>query len=171
LVIFLKLSTELFLLKKIYSYCLFFLISFCSCKKETVNIIDKDETTSLLTAINKLRLTGCLCGTDSMPAAKPLVANIILTITALHYASDMNSRNFFSHMSPEGTSPIQRAMQNGYTGTYVGEILGRNYSSVNAVMAAWKSSPEHCRAMMDSIYTEMGAGKSGNYWVVNLGKK
>jgi uncharacterized protein YkwD len=157
-------------MKKIYPY-LIFTVLFCACKKEEVAVIDTDETSPLLNTINKLRVTGCRCGTDTMPAVKILIANTILAATAISYAHDMNSRNFFSHISPEGTSPIQRAIQNGYAGLYTGEILGRNYASVNAVTAAWQLSTEHCKAMMDTLYTEMGAGKSGSYWVVNLGKK
>jgi uncharacterized protein YkwD len=157
-------------MKNIYPYFIF-LILFCACKKEEAAVIDTDETISLLNTINKLRVTGCRCGTDTMPAVKILTANAVLAATAIKHAHDMSSRNFFSHISPEGTSPIQRAIQNGYTGLYAGEILGRNYFSVNTVMAAWQLSTEHCRAMMDTIYTEMGAGKSGSYWVVNLGDK
>ena len=158
-------------MKDKYTYCIFFLMLFCSCKKEVVNSIDTNETNALLTTINKLRLTGCMCGADSMPATKLLVVNSLLSTTAKNYADDMNLRNFFSHISPEGTSPIQRAILTGYTGPFVGEILGRNYFSVNAVMAAWQSSPEHCKAMMDADFTEMGAGRSGNYWVANFGRK
>lgn len=157
-------------MKKIYPYFIFITL-FCACKKEEAAIIDTDETSSLLTAINKLRVAGCKCGTDTMPPVKILMANTILTTTAINHAHDMNGRNFFSHISPEGTSPILRAIQNGYTGLYTGEILGRNYSSVNTVMAAWQLSTDHCMAMMDTIYTEMGAGKSGSYWVVNFGRK
>ena len=144
---------------------------FCGCKKQNVIVADTDETEVLLSVINTIRLSGCMCGADSMPPTKKLKPNTILTTTAINYAYDLKSKNFFSHISLDGTSPIQRAALNGYTGAQVGEILGYNYSSINAVVHAWKSSAEHCRAMMDSLYTEMGAGKSGSYWVVNFGRE
>lgn len=142
-----------------------------SCNSDNDTPIDEtDVTDSVLIEINKLRATGCKCGADDMPAVPPLVSNPLLTKTAVSYAYDMNTRNYFSHISPEGTSPIQRASAVGYTGKYVGEVIARNYNSSAEVVIGWKNSEDHCKAMMSNIYVEMGAGKSGKIWVANLGK-
>ena len=142
-----------------------------SCNSDDDTVIDAtDVTDSVLIEINKLRTTGCKCGADDMPAVPALVSNSLLTKTAVNYATDMNARNYFSHISPEGTSPIQRAAAVNYTGKYVGEVIARNYSTSAEVVIGWKNSEEHCKAMMSNTYVEMGAGKSGNIWVANLGK-
>jgi uncharacterized protein YkwD len=144
---------------------------FISCNSDDDAPIDQtDVTDSVLIEINKLRTTGCKCGADDMPAVPALVSNPLLTKTAVSYANDMNARNYFSHISPEGTSPIQRASAVGYTGKYVGEVIARNYSTSAEVVLGWKNSEDHCKAMMSNTYVEMGAGKSGKIWVANLGK-
>ncbi|MCV9927887.1 CAP domain-containing protein [Flavobacterium sp. LS1R49] len=142
----------------------------CSNDNDTPVAADTNITDSVLIEINKLRATGCKCGADDMPPVPALVSNSILAKTAIDYAHDMNTRDFFSHISPEGISPIQRAATAGYTGKYVGEVIARNYNTPAEVVIGWKNSQDHCKAMMSSTYIEMGTGKSGNIWVVNLGK-
>ena len=152
-------------------YILLTFLLFISCSNDDDTLIDgTDVTDSVLIEINKLRTTGCKCGADDMPAVPALVSNPLLTKTAINYAKDMNARNYFAHISPEGTSPIQRAAAVGYTGKYVGEVIARNYSTSAEVVIGWKNSEDHCKAMMSNTYVEMGAGKSGNIWVANLGK-
>ncbi|MNR09650.1 Cysteine-rich secretory protein family protein [compost metagenome] len=152
-------------------YILLTSLLFISCNSDDDTPIDEtDITDSVLIEINKLRTTGCKCGADDMPAVPALVSNPLLTKTAVSYATDMNARNYFSHISPEGTSPIQRASAVGYTGKYVGEVIARNYNSSAEVVIGWKNSEDHCKAMMSNTYVEIGAGKSGNIWVANLGK-
>ena len=144
---------------------------FFSCdSEETAPVVDTDVTDSVLIEINKLRTAGCNCGDESMPPVPTLVSNPILTKTAINYAHDMRVRNYFSHISPEETSPIQRATTLGYKGFYVGEVIARNYDNPAAVVQGWKNSTDHCKAMMSSTYIEMGAGKSGNIWVSDFGK-
>ncbi|QGK73378.1 CAP domain-containing protein [Flavobacterium sp. SLB02] len=152
-------------------YILLTCLLFISCNSDNDTPIDKTSLNdSVLIEINKLRTAGCKCGNDNMPAVSALVSNSLLTKTAFNYAKDMSDRNYFSHISPEGTSPIQRAAAVGYTGKYVGEVIARNYSTSLQVVMGWKNSQDHCKAMMSSNYVEMGVGKSGNIWVVNLGK-
>ena len=156
---------------KKYPLYIILTLLFLSCEKEdSVTVEDTDMTTPILIEINKLRVTGCTCGDENMPSVPLLVSNSILTQTAINYSHDMYDRNYFSHISPEGTSPIQRAAILGYPGTYVGEVIARNYETPEEVVKGWKNSTEHCKAMMSSTYTEMGAGKSGTIWVANLGK-
>jgi len=152
-------------------YILLTSLLFISCNSDDDTLIDEtDVTDSVLIEINKLRTTGCKCGADDMPPVPALVSNPLLAKTAVNYAKDMNARNYFSHISPEGTSPIQRAAAVSYTGKYVGEVIARNYSTSAEVVIGWKNSEDHCKAMMSSTYIEMGAGKSGNIWVANLGR-
>ena len=158
------------MLKK-YPLYIILTVLFLSCENEDpvpVEIVDMKN--SILIEINKLRVTGCTCGDEKMPSVPPLVSNSILTETAINYSHDMYNRNYFSHISPEGTSPIQRAATLGYSGTYVGEVIARNYKTPEEVVEGWKNSTEHCKAIMSSNYTEMGAGKTGAIWVTNLGK-
>lgn len=125
---------------------------------------------SMLDEVNKVRQAGCRCGADFMPSVHTLTWNDTLEVAAGRHARDMRDKNYLEHISPDGISPIQRTMEAGYTGNYVGENIGRGYSNINQVMAAWKNSESHCKAMMDSLYYEMGAARADQYWVQEFGR-
>ncbi|QEC77497.1 CAP domain-containing protein [Mucilaginibacter ginsenosidivorax] len=140
-----------------------------ACKKENAIIVGRVEL-AMLDSVNKLRATGCTCGTVFMPPAKKLMWNYNLAIAAQVHALDMNNNNYFDHISPTGTSPIQRAIAAGYTGQYIGENIAKGYTTIGQVMQAWKKSDDHCKAMMDTLYVEMGAYSYNGYWVQEFGR-
>ena len=139
-----------------------------ACKKETTTANWNDKA-GMLTAVNTLRTKGCTCGTDFMPPVAELTWNDTLALAAKAHADDMVAQGYFSHISPSGTSPIQRAMLLGYFGNYVTENIAKGYTSMAGVMDAWVKSESHCKAMMDSLQTEMGAANTGTYWVQEFG--
>ncbi|WP_293312736.1 CAP domain-containing protein [Pedobacter sp. UBA5917] len=138
------------------------------CKKEAVPT-PETEINQLIDKINLLRQSGCNCGTDYMPPVPNLSLNNFLQHAALAHASDMAQRNYFNHLPPEGTSPNERAASAGYTGIFISENLAEGYKNADQVIAAWKNSVSHCKAMMDAQNKEAGAGEKQNFWVVNFG--
>jgi uncharacterized protein YkwD len=141
----------------------------CSPDEEPV-IIKQNLRVELLQAVNELRADGCQCGADWMPPVTMLRWNDTLQLAAENHANDMYSKGYFSHLSPDGAPPIVRAMQVGYEGEYVGENIARGYTTINEVMTGWKESESHCKAMMDTLYNEMGASEVAHYWVLDLGR-
>jgi len=140
-----------------------------ACKKEAA-LPDAHLLPAMLDSVNLLRNKGCRCGADSMPPAPPLSWNAALATAAAAHAKDMYTNNYFSHISPQGSSPIQRVQQAGYTGSYTGENIAKGYTTIGDVMTAWKQSEAHCKAMMDTLYKEMGAGQYDTYWVQEFGR-
>jgi uncharacterized protein YkwD len=140
-----------------------------ACRKETT--IERNVKDDMLAAVNTLRRTGCTCGDTYMPPVKPLTWNDTLAAAALAHARDMNANNYFNHISLTGTSPIQRAIALGYTGNYVTENIAKGYTSLEPLMEAWQQSDSHCKAMMDSLQTGMGAANVNTYWVQEFGSK
>jgi uncharacterized protein YkwD len=140
----------------------------CSCKKEQA-VKNGNIEYSMLDSVNELRSRGCKCGQDSMPPVKKLVWNNILATAAQTHAIDMYTNDYFSHISPGGISPIQRAISAGYTGEYIGENIAEGYATIGDVMLAWEKSQDHCMAMMDTLYVEMGAYSDNGYWVQEFG--
>ena len=124
----------------------------------------------MLNQVNALRQTGCQCGSVYMPPVAPLKWNAQLELAAEAHVKDMYTNNYFSHIAPDGSSPIQRAQNAGYTGQYVGENIARGYTDLSSVMTAWQNSESHCQAMMDSLYSEMGAARESDYWVQEFGR-
>jgi uncharacterized protein YkwD len=145
------------------------LLALYGCSGDDENQPDDNYGEQLMTGINNLRMKGCFCGSDWMPAVEPLTRNTSLETAALNHARDMIDKNYFSHISPGGTAPVDRAINAGYTGNQVGEIIARRYTSTESVIQGWKESESHCKAMMDSIYNEMGGARAQDHWVVDLG--
>jgi uncharacterized protein YkwD len=141
----------------------------CSADEDSV-IRKEDLQTELLAAINELRSDGCMCANDFMPPVHALTWNDTLQKAADNHAHDMYSNGYFSHLSPDGTSPIGRAIGVGYEGEYVGENIARNYTRIKDVVEGWKESESHCKTIMDTLYNEMGAAEIGGYWVLDLGR-
>jgi uncharacterized protein YkwD len=138
-----------------------------ACRKETT--VEQPIKDNMLAEVNKLRQAGCICGTTWMPPVKPVTWNDTLAAAALVHARDMDAGNYFNHISPSGTSPIQRAITLGYTGNTVTENIAKGYTSMEPLMNAWQQSESHCKAMMDSLQIEMGAANVNTYWVQEFG--
>jgi uncharacterized protein YkwD len=138
-----------------------------ACRKEAH--IERAIKSEMLEAVNTLRQSGCTCGSTQMPPVKPLIWNDTLAQAALAHARDMDANDYFNHISPGGTSPIQRAIMLGYSGKYVTENIAKGYTSIPPLMQAWQQSEEHCKAMMDSLQTAMGAANVNTYWVQEFG--
>ncbi len=163
----LPLNLQLNTLKKIIVLFMVLCLTMVSCtKKETPAV---DLSTVMLTAVNKLRTTGCTCGTTYMPPVPAVKWNGDLEAAAAAYAKQMYTGHFFNHIAPDGSSPIERDVKFGFTGSYIGENIGEGYNNVQQVMTAWQNSPDHCMAMMDSIYVELGAAQYNNIWVQEFG--
>jgi uncharacterized protein YkwD len=142
-------------------------LTFCSCKKEEAPV--ENVPKEMLAAVNKLRASGCTCDTIYMPPVPLVKWNNDLEAAAAAYAKEMYVNNFFAHIAPDGSSPIQRDVKFGFTGSYIGENIGQGYNDVQQVMTAWQNSQDHCLAMMDSTYVELGAARYNNIWVQEFG--
>lgn len=147
-------------------YLIIAVLGFSCADREEVK---PDIKAAMLNSINLLRTEGCRCGLEEMPPVLPVKWNTYLEAAALRHVTDMEDRSYLDHISPEGTSPAQRAMEAGYEGHDVGENIARGYSTIEEVIKGWQNSEAHCKAMMGELYSEIGAAKQGSYWVLDLG--
>ena len=158
-------------MKKVIVIVLLISISLLWGCSKTEPVVTQDLHVVMLNAVNQLRSTGCQCGTIYMPPAPALRWNDTLEAAAEGHLQDMHDNHYFGHIAPDGSSPIQRAQALGYTGEYVGENIAEGYSSLDQVMSAWINSPDHCQAMMDTLYKEMGAARLNDYWDQEFGRQ
>ncbi|MDQ0637356.1 uncharacterized protein YkwD [Pedobacter sp. W3I1] len=138
------------------------------CKKDEIKK-PESNVSLLINQINLLRQSGCNCGTEYMAPVPDLSLNNQLQNAAIAHAKDMAQQNYFDHLSPDGGTPAERALNAGYKGDFRAENLAKGYSEVDLVITAWKNSVSHCKAMMDAKSKEAGAGMVQNYWVVTFG--
>lgn len=153
---------------KLIITCILSCVLLMRCKKDEM-VPQQQDFHLVLEKINSLRRSGCTCGTDYMPPVAPLSLNVQLENAAMDHAKDMDLRNYFDHVSPEGTNPEERAIRAGYNGIIKGENLGKGYVNSDEVINAWRNSVSHCKAMMDANSHEAGVGFSRNYWAISFG--
>lgn len=111
----------------------------------------------------------------------PLKWNDTLAAAAIGHARDMADRGYFSHNSPEGSAPSDRARAAGYSTyggdhIYVGENLARGYADPDSTLAAWMVSPGHRQNVLWPQYREIGVGvavrENGSlYWAQLFGSR
>ncbi len=79
-------------------------------------------------------------------------------------AEDMAAKGYFSHVSPEGTTPWHWMDSVGYEYVRAGENLAVNFVDSKDVVDAWMSSASHKANIMKSSFSEIGiAAASGTY--------
>lgn len=71
-------------------------------------------------------------------------------------ANDMIAQGYWAHVNPAGKQPWAFIDEAGYRYSIAGENLARNYSSAEAVIAAWMASPTHRANIVQGAYTETG---------------
>lgn len=157
---------------------IFFLLTVTSCGSQNTSISRSPNTfqKEFLKRVNKLRTSGCKCGSSYMPPVEPLYWNKMLEASASAHSRDMDRRKYFGHTSPSGKTIKNRIEGAGYTSsgmrTYgVGENIARGQTSIKNVMDGWASSESHCKNIMNKYFKEIGAAESNLYWVQDFGMR
>jgi uncharacterized protein YkwD len=119
-----------------------------------------------------------MCGTNTRPAAAPLIWDAKIAIAARGHAKDMADHNYFSHDSQDGRNFVDRMTNAGYTGFATSENIAAGQQTPEDVMQTWLNSSGHCDDIMDAKTKEIGIGvaqnsssKYGIYWVQDFGSR
>ena len=121
---------------------------------------------TMLARVNAARSAGYDCGTKGIfEPTTPLKLEPHLSAAAQTHADDMNAEGYFSHTVPDGSTVSARVTRTGYSWSRVGENIARGYEDVDTVMTDWLKSDGHCANLLNPAYTELGVGKSDEYWV------
>ncbi|TCR16450.1 CAP domain-containing protein [Streptomyces sp. BK205] len=104
----------------------------------------------------------------------PLAADPHLARAAQAYSTDMAARAFYSHTSPEGTQPWDRAAAAGSTRRSIGENIACGQRSAAEVVEGWMNSPGHRANTLKPGFTHIGVGfagggPAGTYWTQLFG--
>jgi len=161
-------------MKKLIFSCLLTVILFSGIKAYSQENGSAEFKRSFLAHINRVRESGCSCGTTYMPPAPPLVWNDVLQKAASGHAWDMSNNNYFSHTSKDGRTMQDRIVFagytfNGYKSFAVGENIAAGQSSIDEVMAGWFKSEGHCKNLMNPQFKEVGVAEDHHYWVQDFG--
>lgn len=124
------------------------------------------ETTAearVLTLVNAERAqAGC----------SPLTADPELAALAGDHSEDMAERDYFSHTTPDGMTPWDRAEAAGVD-HMGGENIARGQADAEAVMESWMNSPGHRANILNCDFTTLGVGAhfapGGPWWTQTFG--
>lgn len=91
--------------------------------------------------------------------------NFRLRRAAVAHTSDMVSRGFFEHTTPNGVTMVDRIMASRYASSRVGWAFGENLAwgtgrlaTPRSIMRAWMDSPGHRANVVRRAYREIGIG-------------
>lgn len=111
--------------------------------------------TAMLEAINSQRIAAGLAALRFEPALMPV---------ARARSSDMATRNYFSHTTPEGGSVQDLVRAAGLRYTWVNEILARNNypdeQSVSVSVTAFMNSHNHRGHILSPVYARAAVGEA-----------
>lgn len=97
-----------------------------------------------------------------------------LAAVARRYSQQMAEQNFFSHTSPDGTTPADRVRAGRIFYYVVGENLfkGTNVATpASAAVKGWLQSPGHRENILRPVFAETGVGvwkKDNTYYITQL---
>ncbi|MEU6253960.1 CAP domain-containing protein [Streptomyces sp. NPDC047043] len=105
---------------------------------------------------------------------RPLAADPHLTTAAQAHSADMVARAFYSHTSPEGSQPWDRAAAAGARRRSIGENIACGQRSPAEVVDGWMNSPGHRANILKADFTHIGigfegGGQRGTYWTQLFG--
>ncbi len=87
----------------------------------------------------------------------PLKENLLLDQAAQKKVQDMFSKQYFEHVSPQGTGPAELAKVVNYEYVAIGENLALgNYKNDQELVTAWMNSEGHRENILNSKYQEIG---------------
>lgn len=126
----------------------------------------------ILQKINEVRVANSL---------EPLEWDPVLAKAARAHSEDMAKRHYFSHTTPKGLEPWDRAIRAGYGSRYVGENLfmlafvDATYTPekvAEETVKSWFNSEGHRRIMLSPEWREAGIGiymdRSGSVYVTAM---
>ncbi len=103
---------------------------------------------------------------------EPLRHDDRLRRSARAHSDDMATRGYFSHNSPDGSSPSERIREVGYPAP-AGENIAQGQDHTTQAMIAWMNSPPHRANIMHPAVRAIGVGvrhgPAGPWWTQHFG--
>lgn len=85
-----------------------------------------------------------------------LKRNNLLEKAALLKLENMFQEQYWDHYGPNGETPWKFIKEAGYSYTFAGENLARDFNDINDLINAWMNSPTHRANILNRNYQEIG---------------
>jgi uncharacterized protein YkwD len=95
-----------------------------------------------------------------------------LRCAARLHARDMNERDFFDHVNPDGLGPEQRLRNAGYTfgiaGESIAKVQGDSMVPYEPLEELLEEGGEECTPLLDARFVAVGIGFFEGFWTLDL---
>ena len=118
----------------------------------------------MLALVNQFRAQPQVCRdkrgriVSQHPSAPPLMLDTRLNRAARLHSEDMANNNYYSHDGLDGSSFGDRVRATGYPMGPGAENIFKGPDTLQEAIDGWIKSAGHCENMMNSSYTQLGAG-------------
>ena len=85
-----------------------------------------------------------------------LAYNQQLEVSACAKVDDMIAKDYWAHVSPDGTQPWYFMNQAGVTYRTAGENLGYGFADGDGLVQGWMNSPKHKENIVNPVFTAEG---------------
>ncbi|MFF9323552.1 sigma-70 family RNA polymerase sigma factor [Streptomyces sp. NPDC014776] len=103
----------------------------------------------------------------------PVTQDGRLRDAAQAHSDDMAARDYFDHVSPDGTDPGKRITAAGYRWSTYGENIAKGQQTADSVMTSWMNSPGHRANILNCSFKNIGIGihdgTGGPWWTQDFG--
>lgn len=125
-----------------------------------------DESPSTLSKSEAREATLCLLNQErTSRGLRELREHSSLRKTAQTYAEHMEEENFFDHVSPSGSTMLERIKRGSYLQSGRSWIVGENLAwgsggaeTPERIVRAWMKSPGHRRNILNGRFRDIGIG-------------
>ncbi len=129
---------------------------------------------ALLEEINRRRARGGQCGELSVQPSPALTLDPALRCASRLHARDQAALIEIGPQGTDGSGPLERIAQAGYSGRARGELLASHEDQVTRIVDAWMDSSEHCTHLLDRGVVDAGPGhhalEGDSAWVLTTGE-
>ena len=136
----------------IASFLIFFQISLNYFSKSKPDILGYASNISIQEVVNLTNQKRAQAGLSA------LSLNQTLSNAAYVKGADMINKDYWAHVSPDGTQPWTFFKNAGYKYKFAGENLARDFSNATDAVNAWMNSPTHRDNLLNPKYKEIGIG-------------
>jgi uncharacterized protein YkwD len=102
-----------------------------------------------------LELTNSIRAEAGLPALRSAPP---LSAAADKHSQDMAANDYFSHVQPDGDTLGDRARDEGYSYSRLGENIAAGYRTPEDVVAGWMNSSGHRANILNAEFEEIGIG-------------
>lgn len=138
----------------------FLMIAFFIVRLDAGSLPESIRPSYVLAYASEMSRSSLLAGTNTTRSAQGLTtlnSDAQLDSSAQAKAQDMATKDYWSHVSPDGTEPWYFFQQAGYGYSRAGENLAYGFSSSQGVIDGWSNSAAHRENMLGQ-YNDVGFG-------------